>query len=144
MLEFFIKLTYSISAIIGYSFSIVIHILIIGKNLNCLSSFSTSLCFSQCRRGHTCLRFHKPIIYSATRTESFMPLPMATATTSFLKVSLTIFLASCTISTASASVLNPATERKNLKAFLISIQIKREASKRGRFRGKSLPFVKHC
>ena len=152
MLEFLIKLTHQISAVIDCSFSIIVYILIIGKNSNCLSSFSTSPCSSQCRRGHTHLRFHKFIICSAIRTGSSMPSPMITVTTSFSRVphthssrtsSPTISLTSCTISAALALVLDSVTERRDLKASLISTQVKREDSKKNRFRGKSSLPARH-
>ena len=153
MLELFIKLTHQISAVIDCFFSIVVHILMIGKNLNCLLSSSMLLCFSWCRRGHTCLRFHKLIIHSATKTGFSMPLPMITVTTSFPRVPhahsprtspSTISLTSCTTSAALASVLDPAMERRDLKASLALIWVKREASEGGRFKGKSLLPVRHC
>ena len=153
MFEFFIKLTHQISAVIDCSFLIIVHIFTIEKNLNYLLNFSMLLCFSQCRRGHTYLRFHKFIICSATRTEFSMLLLIITATTFFLKMPHTYSLrtgssaispTSCTTSTALALILNPTTERRDLKTFLISIQIKRETSKRDRFRGKNLLPVRHC
>ena len=143
MLEFHIKLTHQISAVIDYSSSIIVYILMIEKNLNCLLSFSTSLCFSQCKRSHTCLRFHKLIIHSVIRTGFFMPLFTITVTTFFLKVSSVIFLIFCITSTVLISVLNPAMKRRDLKAFLAPIKVKREVSKRGKFRGKSLLPARH-
>ena len=153
MLELFIKLTHQISAVISCSSSIVVHILMIEKNSNCLSNLSMLLCSSWCRRGHTHLRFHKLIIHSTTRTGFSTPLLTIATTTSLSRVphvhnprisSSAIFLTFCTTSTALASVLNLTTERRDLKTFLILIWVKREASKRGRFKNKSLLLAKHC
>ena len=153
MFEFFIKFTHQISAVIDYSFSIIIHILMIKKNSNCLLSFSMLLCFSWCKRSYICLRFHKLIICSVIRTGSFMPLLTITMTTSLLRVppdlsprtgSPTISLTFCIISAALTLIFDPATERRDLKTFLTLIWIKREVSERGRFRGKSLLLVRHC
>ena len=153
MLELFIKLTHQISAVINCSFSIVVHILMIGKDLNYLLNPSTPLYFNWCRRDHTHLRFHKLIIHSATRTESSMSLPTITVTTFFSRVphacsSRTgppvISLTSCTTSTTLALVLNSAMERRDLKASLALIQIKKKASKRNRFRSKNLLSMRHC
>ena len=144
MLELFIKLTHQISAVINCSSPIIVHILMIKKNSNCLPSFSILLCSSQCRRDHIYLRFHKLIIHSATRTGFFMPLPIIATTTSFPKMPPMISLTFCTTSSALVSILNPTTERRDLKAPLALIQIKREASEGGRFRGKSLLPVRHC
>ena len=125
----------------------------IEKNLNCLSSLSISLCFSQCRRGHTCLKFYKFIIHSVTRTEFFIsPLTIA-AITSLLRMphtcslrtdSPTISLIFCTTSAALISVFNLITEKRNLKASLILIWVKRKASEKNKFRDKSLLPVRHC
>ena len=100
---------------------------------------SMLLCFSQCRKNYIYLRFYKFIIYSVTRTEFFSSLLTITVTTSLLRVppalsprisSPTISLISCTTSTILTSVLNPVTERRDLKTFLISIQIKKKSVKR--------------
>ena len=152
ILEFFIKFTYQINAVINCFFLIIVHILIIEKNLNYLLNFSMLLCFNWYRKNHICLKFHKLIICNAIRTEFFMPLLMITATTSLLKIPLTLSFRtgssvissiSYIISAALTSVFNPVTERRDLKVSLISIQIKREVSKRGRFRNKNLFFMKH-
>ena len=144
MLEFLIKPIHQISAVIDCSSSIVVHILIIEKNLNCLPSSSTLLCFSWCRRGHTHLKFHKLIIHSVIRTEFFMPLLIIIMITFFLKMFFTISSTSCTTCAALISVFNLVTERRNLKASLTLIWVKREASKKGRFRGKNSSPVRHC
>ena len=153
MLKLPIKLTHQISAVIDCSSSIIVHIFMIEKNSNCLPSSSTLLHFNQCRRNHICSRFHKLIICSAIRTEFFMPLFMIAITIFFLRVphicSLrtsppAISLTSCIISAALASVFNPATERRNLKASLALIQVKREVSKGGKFRSKSLLPARYC
>ena len=144
MLELFIKLTHQISAVIDCFSSIIVHILMIGKNLNCLSNPSMLSCSSQCRRGHIHLRFHKLIIHSATRTGFFMPLLMIITITSFPRVLLMISSTSCIISSILALVFDFITERRDLKAPLTPIQVKREASKEGRSRGKSLSPVRHC
>ena len=144
MFEFLIKFTNQISAVIDYFSLIIVHILTIEKNLNCLPSLSISSCFSQCRKGHTCLKFHKFIICSIIRTEFSMLLLMIAMTISFPRVSFTISLISYITSSALTLILDFITERRNLKASLISIQIKRKASKKGRFRDKSSSSAKHC
>ena len=144
MLELLIKLTYQISAVIDCSFSIIVHILMIEKNLNYLSNFSMLLCFSWCRRSHTYLRFYKLIICSVIRTESFISLSIIATITFFLRVLFMISLTSCITSPALTSVLDSVMERRDLKALLALIQIKRKASEGSRFRGKSLLPVRHC
>ena len=144
MFKFFIKFTHQISAVINCFSSIIVHIFMIEKNLNCLLSFSTLQYFSQCRKDHTHLRFHKLIICSVTKTEFFMPLLIIIMITSFSKVSFMISSTSCITSTALTSILDPITERRNLKASLISTQVKREASKGGRSRDKSSSLIRHC
>ena len=144
MLKLLIKFTHQISAVINCSSLIIVHILTIEKNSNCLPSFSMLLCFSWCRKNHTCLRFHKFIIYSVIRTEFFIFLLMIAVITFSLKMSSVISLISCITCAALTSVFDSATERRDLKASLTSIQVKREVSKRGRFRGKSLSPTRHC
>ena len=130
MLELFIKSTHQISAVINCFFSIIIYIFMIEKNSNCLLNSNILLCFNQCRKDHICLKFHKSIICSVTRTESFMPLFMTAATTSLLRVppdpsprtsSSTISSIFCTTSTALTSVFDSAMKRRDLKAFLTLI-----------------------
>ena len=153
MLELFIKLIHQINTVINCSSSIIVHIFMIEKNLNYLPNSSTSSCFSWCRKNHTHLRFYKLIICSVIRTGFSMPLPTITATTSLPRVppnpsprisSFVISSTFCTTSTALASVLDSTTERKNLKASLTLIWVKRETSEENRFKNKSLLLTKHC
>ena len=142
--KFFIKLTHQINTVINCSSSIIIHILMIGKDLNCLPSSNTSLCSSQCRRSHTCLKFHKFIICSVIRTGFFIPLLMIAAITFFLKVPFVIFLIFCTTSAALALIFDFITKKRNLKTLLALTWVKREVSERGRFRGKNSSLIRHC
>ena len=144
MLKLPIKLTHQLSAVIDCSSSIIVYILIIGKNLNYLSNFSTSPHFSWCKRGHTHLKFHKFIIHSVIRTRFFILLLTIIMITFFLKMFFIIFLIFCIISSVLASVLNFIMKRRDLKALLAPIQVKREVSEGGRFRGKSSSLTKHC
>ena len=121
MLEFLIKFTHQISAVIDCFFSIIVHILIIEKDLNCLLNLNTLLCFSQCRKGHTHLKFHKFIICSATRTGSSMPLLIIATIIFSSKVPSVISLISCITHTVLASVFNSVMERRDLKASLALI-----------------------
>ena len=130
MFEFFIKFTYQISVVIDYFFSIVVYIFIIGKNLNCLLSFSMLLCFNWCRRNHTHLRFYKFIICSVIRTGFFISLLMTAVTISLLKVLSdlsprisfsVISLTFCIISAVLVSVFDSVMERRDLKASLVLI-----------------------
>ena len=143
MFKLFIKLIHQISAVIGCSSSIVVHILMIGKNLNCLSNSSMLLCFNWCRRDYTCLKFYKFIICSAIKIEFFMSLFMITVITFFLRIFSVISLISCITCTVLILIFNFVMERRNLKASLTLIWVKREASKKGKFRGKSLLPVRH-
>ena len=143
MFELLIKPTHQISAVINCSFLIIIHILTIGKNLNCLLNLSMSLCSSQCRRGHICLRFHKLIICNVIKIEFFMPLLMIITTTFFSRMPFTIFLISCITCATLASIFDSVMKRRDLKAPLASIWVKKKASERGRFRGKSLSPVRY-
>ena len=125
----------------------------IKKNLNCLLSFSMLLYFSWCKKGHICLKFHKSVIYSVIKIKFFMLLFIIVAIIFFLKMSSVFnfrtdffIIHSVFYITNAVSVLIPdfAMERRDLKAPLALTWVKREASKRGRFRGKSLLLVRHC
>ena len=144
MLKLFIKFTHQINIIFNYFFLIVIHILIIEKNLNCLLNLSMLLCFSWCRKNHICLKFYKFIIYSVIRTEFFISLLTTAVITSFSKMSFIIFSTFCITSAVLVSVFNSVMKRRDLKASLTLIWVKREASEGGKFRGKSSLSVRHC
>ena len=73
-----------------------------------------------------------------------MPLLMIAVITFSLKVPSAISLIFYITCAALALIFDSVTERRNLKAFLALIQVKREASEGGKFKGKSSSPVRHC
>ena len=122
------------SAVIDCFFSIVVYILMIGKDSNCLLSSSTSLYSNQCRRDHTHSRFYKFIIHSVIRIRISIPLFTIITIIFFSKLpsisssrtdSPVTSSVSYITSIALTSILNFIMERRDLKTFLIPTHIKK-------------------